>query len=454
MMRNGLKMKQFTPLLAATVLVVSCATTSSKRVQYPASTPPSEVAEQLKAGIQEGYERQFDVLANDHFRMAEKRFEQAKKQMNRGVKSEKVLNTLGDGMGHLIEARRRADELEPRFEGVLDARRAALNAGVRNYPKPRRTFREADDEFRSLAASGRVTSDEFARLQARYLDLELAAIQSQHLQNARWRIETAKKKRAAKFSPRSLRHAEIELRNAENMITAHRHDPKAFLPAVTRANNASEFLLAVIQKTRSGRDHVAEDVAIRLVNQERAIAGLSQQLKATEAQREAGSEIVSMQEQELRKARASQALEKAMNRARQEFARDEAEVYREGDRLLIRLKAMHFPVGRADLPAESVALLAKLKRVAEDIHPEQIVVEGHTDSTGSVSINQPLSQKRAEVVADYLQKNGVQADKITAVGYGFEKPISNNKTAKGRAENRRVDIILTPHIPETATTSM
>ncbi|MCL4143021.1 UNVERIFIED_CONTAM: hypothetical protein GTU68_031460 [Idotea baltica] len=69
-------------------------------------------------------------------------------------------------------------------------------------------------------------------------------------------------------------------------------------------------------------------------------------------------------------------------------------------------------------------------------------IEGHTDSVGSKSTNQALSDRRANAVRDYLIANGIAADRLTAAGYGEDNPIANNKTRAGRKENRRVEVKL------------
>ena len=69
----------------------------------------------------------------------------------------------------------------------------------------------------------------------------------------------------------------------------------------------------------------------------------------------------------------------------------------------------------------------------------RVVLEGHTDSVGNDAYNQKLSEKRANAVAKALKDLGVSASKITTVGYGETKPIADNKTKEGRAENRRVE---------------
>ena len=71
------------------------------------------------------------------------------------------------------------------------------------------------------------------------------------------------------------------------------------------------------------------------------------------------------------------------------------------------------------------------------------LIEGHTDSTGSVSLNEKLSAKRAAAVKDYLVQNGIDASRLESKGYGESNPIDSNKTRAGRANNRRVEIKVT-----------
>jgi len=69
-------------------------------------------------------------------------------------------------------------------------------------------------------------------------------------------------------------------------------------------------------------------------------------------------------------------------------------------------------------------------------------IDGHTDSVGPKGSNQALSERRANAVRDYLIANGIDADRLTAVGYGEDNPIANNRTRAGRKENRRVEVKL------------
>ncbi len=90
--------------------------------------------------------------------------------------------------------------------------------------------------------------------------------------------------------------------------------------------------------------------------------------------------------------------------------------------------------------------MTKLDQVAEALKAQdadkRMVVEGHTDTQGSDKINQPLSLNRGNAVRDYLVTRGVVSEKITAVGMGSTRPIVDNKSAENRANNRRVEIII------------
>ncbi len=92
--------------------------------------------------------------------------------------------------------------------------------------------------------------------------------------------------------------------------------------------------------------------------------------------------------------------------------------------------------------------MTKLDQVAEALKAQdadkRMVVEGHTDSQGSDRVNQPLSLNRGNAVRDYLVSRGVASEKITAVGLGSTRPIVDNKSAENRANNRRVEIIVSP----------
>ena len=122
----------------------------------------------------------------------------------------------------------------------------------------------------------------------------------------------------------------------------------------------------------------------------------------------------------------------------------EAEVVRDGDKVYVSLPSgILFDTGKDMLkPAakDSLSKAAATLKASET----NIIVQGHTDSTGSAAVNQPLSEKRAGHVRDFLAANGVPASRMTAIGYGSSNPAVANDTAADRALNRRVQLEISP----------
>ena len=108
----------------------------------------------------------------------------------------------------------------------------------------------------------------------------------------------------------------------------------------------------------------------------------------------------------------------------------------------IELKEMiEFRTGSAEILPNSHGVLDEVVKIMGD-HAEitKIRIEGHTDSEGKRESNRKLSDERAASVRTYLEKHGIDGARLTSKGFGQERPIADNKTAEGRAQNRRVEI--------------
>lgn len=105
----------------------------------------------------------------------------------------------------------------------------------------------------------------------------------------------------------------------------------------------------------------------------------------------------------------------------------------------IALRNIFFDTGKSTLRAESNAELDRLVKLMKDVPTLKIEISGHTDNTGSATLNETLSQSRAEAVVAYLTTKGIAANRMTAKGYGASKPIASNATDDGKQQNRRTE---------------
>jgi outer membrane protein OmpA-like peptidoglycan-associated protein len=101
-----------------------------------------------------------------------------------------------------------------------------------------------------------------------------------------------------------------------------------------------------------------------------------------------------------------------------------------------------FETNSATLSSSSQDALTKFAQSLQNNPETNVAISGHTDNTGSDAINQPLSERRAESVANFLVGKGVSASRLTKVGNGSHQPVAENNTAEGRAKNRRVEVVI------------
>ncbi len=101
-----------------------------------------------------------------------------------------------------------------------------------------------------------------------------------------------------------------------------------------------------------------------------------------------------------------------------------------------------FDFNKAELKSSALPNVTQLARFLQENPERQVIVEGYTDSVGSASYNQGLSERRAESVRRALIRAGVEPTRIVAQGYGKEYPVADNSSDSGRAQNRRVEVTI------------
>jgi OOP family OmpA-OmpF porin len=103
--------------------------------------------------------------------------------------------------------------------------------------------------------------------------------------------------------------------------------------------------------------------------------------------------------------------------------------------------AITFDTGKATIKGESMPIIDQMVDLMETNADLIVEIQGHTDNVGKPEANQKLSEDRANAVKNALVERGIAADRMSAVGFGDTKPVADNKTEEGRAQNRRVELV-------------
>jgi outer membrane protein OmpA-like peptidoglycan-associated protein len=138
-------------------------------------------------------------------------------------------------------------------------------------------------------------------------------------------------------------------------------------------------------------------------------------------------------------------LDRQQQELQQSLGGSGASVVNTGNQLVVTLpESITFDTGSATVHPDYVDEIALVARSLRQNPNSTILVIGHTDDVGSTEFNQGLSERRAEAVASILTSNGVEGWRVNTVGRGYSQPVASNDTPGGRAQNRRVEIIITP----------
>ncbi|MDP2112100.1 MAG: OmpA family protein [Thiobacillus sp.] len=200
---------------------------------------------------------------------------------------------------------------------------------------------------------------------------------------------------------------------------------QAALAQQTTEQQAAALAAASAQAQRDEAQIAARQAELEAARQQALIAQQTAEqkaaaLEAARAQAERDQAMIAQQEQQLRELDAKQT------------ARG----------MVITLGDVLFSVNRAELSPGGVRNVQKLAGFLNQYPQRKVLIEGHTDSTGSLSINQPLSERRADAVRTALVGMGIGGDRIETRGYADAHPVASNNTVAGRQLNRRVEIIL------------
>jgi outer membrane protein OmpA-like peptidoglycan-associated protein len=264
-----------------------------------------------------------------------------------------------------------------------------------------------------------------------------SALPPNELVNARAAYARASTGTTAQLDPADLHVAKETLDRAERSFAADGPSQKTKDAAYTaeRRVEIAEAHARTLAAVRE-KEHV---IAQAQAAQAAALKSTNAQLGRTKEQLDAERQAFAAEQQRRMEA------EKRAKQAAADLARI-ASVKQEPRGMVITLSgAVLFATGKSELLPTAQAKLGEVARaLTQQDKDSKIVVEGHTDSQGSDAMNEELSQKRAASVRDYLVAHGMAADRITAKGMGETQPIADNSSPEGRANNRRVEIVVQP----------
>ena len=433
-------------------------------------------------------------FAPKRMQIAKNVYDDALKQAKAGSTSanaaaEKAINEVNAAM-------KQSERAKYVLEDVLVARNKAVNINA-NALVPEK-YEDAEKQLNKMLVLLEAGEDERAKrdinaLKNQYLEIELAALKVNMLSVAQSTIKSALKADLDDVAPITVSQAQNEYKLALDILEVNRTDTAK---ANVHSNQAIWLIkraeaIADVNQYFKNADFTEEQKILwyqdqlatvfaplndalpfeksnkELINLTRQSLGqqldenkdlsmkvsdLKQQLTAlqTDSQNRE-SQLVQDKDQALMTAQLE--LEKEQKAKKEDTARfnsiqsmfteNEANVYRQVDNVLIRAQGFAFKPGSSEIESSNFALLNKIIDAVKKFPAANIVISGHTDITGSADLNLKLSKERAKTVASFMvQVGNIDESRVKSNGYGKEKPVASNDSVEGRAQNRRVEILI------------
>jgi outer membrane protein OmpA-like peptidoglycan-associated protein len=475
---------------AILVLGFSCALA----VPIKAQQLDTAIFSEAKVLLQDARKVEANLYSPRYYERGFELFSKAKEDFEKGKKLSDIRKKLEEATRNLKKAIEVTRISQITLQEMANARRDALKQDVEEWAPD--LFQKGEEIFRKAAmkVEDGKTNDarELAVKGAQiYRQAELEAIKTRILHEVWDALAECREKKIDKLAPITLQKARDLALEAEKILDNDRYAQdkaqRIANEALYEAKHAL-YLGGVIRKVQKGETDLEEfllDVekqmikigetlnlslefdggfqppALRIVE---AILELKQENRMNQEQiarlqnrvKELSAEVDSLVLNKLpelkgrlseleRKFREEQEARERFRRVEELFSPEEAKILKEGDNVIIRLYGIQFPSGRAIIRPEYFPLLTKVIQAIQQFPNAYVRIEGHTDSRGSRAVNERLSTERANAVVQYILANSnLDRKRITAVGYGEDRPIASNETEEGRALNRRIEVVIIP----------
>lgn len=422
------------------------------------------------------------VLSPDTFAEGYKSYVAAQNDFKKGKKLTSIKKSITKARTKFEKALEQSTYAKLTFADTLQARVDAIKAKSHKFAA--KQWKDAEVKFAtatySLEKGSLKNANRYgAEAEKIYRTAELTAIKGNSLNATRALLKQAKDLKVKKYAPVTLQKAKDLLAKAEQALNENRYDidePRSLVREAQYEANHGIYLADMIKKVRAGKLSVEQVILdyekplIKIAGSANIVANLdkghqkptaeiieyiekleakSSQLTQDVADMETTmasmqKELGSLSSERIGLKRIEQQRKQA-ERIERMFTRDEAQVLRKGNSIILRLIGLNFAVNKSNLTARNLPLLRKVEKAVNLFSSASLNVEGHTDSFGSDKSNLELSQDRASSVQDFmLTRMDLKNAQIKAVGFGETRPVANNETVEGRQKNRRIDIVITP----------
>jgi len=431
------------------------------------------------------------VFSPTHFESAMKNYDQAEEYYKKGKNLEDIRKRVKMATDYFLKAVETTKLVQTGLSDCVSARNDALAAEAPQYRKEE--WDKAEEIFTQAAKTvekGNINNakEKAGKAEEMYRTVELESIKANYLDGTKALLEQAKNMNVKKYAPYTMAQATKLVNRAEKLLAENRYDTDEARQIAQEARYEAKHAIYLAKKINDMKesDKTLETILLEsetplkkigneldlnarfdegfeaptstiiqnIQKMQKEMSVLNQDLADHKEQIVALSDQVSIMEAQLGDMKTKEeALNKVMEEQRiakekfaqveKAFTEDEAQILRVGDKTIIRLYGLTFPVGKSTIEPQYFGLLSKVL-TAIDVYPERgITVEGHTDSWGSDNTNQKLSTERAAAVREYLlATGGIDAQRVNAVGFGETKPVASNETKEGRRKNRRIDIVI------------
>jgi outer membrane protein OmpA-like peptidoglycan-associated protein len=434
-----------------------------------------------------------DILAPKNFGEAMQKYKEAENELQNGNDLDDIRQNLREACNFFKKATDATRLAAVTFPNLMKARTDARNTGARKFSS--NLWTEAEKKFNDAAVEledGDVNDarEEAAEAEKLYRQAELDAIKANYLDETRELLKQADEKDVEDYAPKTLQLSQQLVKQAEKELNENRYDTDVARGLARQANYEVKhaIYLASVIKQMQEKDHSWEDLMLASEKPLQQIAektyvvptfengpgkttteiityvsvcqnnivGLSQDLAWNQQENNLKEARITELEQQLgsqaqeKSSLAQQIADQAKSRQQftdveRSFAPEDALVLREGNDIILRLVGLNFPSAASTIEQKSFGLLTKVRDAIRSYPGSSVSVLGYTDSYGGDVQNLELSTARAEAVKQYLLANtDLNDSRIIIVGYGESKPIASNETIKGRATNRRVEVVIHP----------